>query len=74
MKFNLSDFLPKPVLEADDLEAGAEADPERGGGHLSLRCGQMLVSAEVHISASAHSPDQLPASQERAFPIASNAH
>ena len=55
LKFNLGDFLPKPVMEASGAE-GQDADPEGGGGHFSLRCGQMLVSAEVkYIRCSANS-------------------
>ena len=46
LKFNLGDFLPKPVLDSDSLESQDSGDLE-GGGHFSLRCGQMLVSAEV---------------------------
>lgn len=47
LKFNLADFLPKPVLDTDGSEAQDESGLEGGGGHFSLRCGQMLVSAEV---------------------------
>ncbi len=46
LKFNLGDFLPKPVMDTEGVE-GQDADLEGGGGHFSLRCGQMLVSAEV---------------------------
>lgn len=47
LKFNLGDFLPKPMLNAEHPESQETADTEGGGGHFSLRCGQMLVSAEV---------------------------
>ena len=46
-KFNLGDFLPIPDLESEARNGRAEEPSDRGGGHFSLRCGQMLVSAEV---------------------------
>lgn len=46
LKFSLADFLPNPVLNTLD-RSQVEKPMDRGGGHFSLRCGQMLVSAEV---------------------------
>lgn len=46
----LSDILPIPGFEA--MPKGAAVDtPPVGGGHFSLRCGQLLMSADVsHVS------------------------
>lgn len=42
----LSDLLPLPGLESIPQRPPTEPPPE-GGGHFSLRCGQLLMSAEV---------------------------
>ena len=43
----LGDFLPNFDSEGQAPPMGSLPEGGGGGGHFSLRCGQMLVSAEV---------------------------